>query len=319
MKLRPLKLKPAVRSYIWGGTKLKEFWGKESDSDSIAECWELSMYTDSESIVDDPAFYEYTLSKLQRNYPEFFGDKVNDYSKFPILVKLLDASADLSIQVHPDDVYAMAREGGQLGKNEVWYIADAEEGSAIYYGFNRDVTKDEVIDGVVNGTITELLNRCPVKKGDCFFVPAGTVHALQKGVTVIEVQQSSDITYRIYDYGRKGKSGAPRKLHIREALEVMNLKKSELPVPHETKELSNGSKIRLLTKNGYFTSKEVKIENGEYLIYSEESFVTFTVADGSAHFETGEEIKKGDTWFIPAYYMAKVISNSSATLVVTII
>ena len=269
MKLRPLKLKPAVRSYIWGGTKLKELWGKESDNDTIAECWELSMYTDSESIVDDPAFYEYTLSKLQRNYPEFFGDKVNDYSKFPILVKLLDAAADLSIQVHPDDVYAMAREGGQLGKNEVWYIADAEEGSAIYYGFNRDVTKEEVIDGVVNGTITELLNRCPVKKGDYFFVPAGTVHALQKGVTVIEVQQSSDITYRIFDYGRKDKAGNARKLHIREALDVMTLKKSEIPTVGEQKVLSNGSKIRVLTKNGYFTAKEVKIEKGEYLIYSE--------------------------------------------------
>lgn len=318
MKLRPLKLKPAVRSYIWGGTKLKEFWGKESDNDSIAECWELSMYTDSESIVDDPAFYEYTLSKLQRNYPEFFGDKVNDYSKFPILIKLLDASADLSIQVHPDDVYAMAREGGQLGKNEVWYIADAEEDSAIYYGFNRDVTKDEVIDGVVNGTITELLNRCPVKKGDCFFVPAGTVHALLKGVTAIEVQQSSDLTYRLYDYGRKDKNGNARKLHIREALDVMNLKKSEIPLKGDIKELANGSKIRTLTKNGYFTAKEVTIEKGEYLIYSEESFVTFTVADGSARFESGEEIKKGDTWFIPAYYMAKVVADN-ATLVVTII
>ena len=318
MKLRPLKLKPAVRSYIWGGTKLKELWGKESDNDTIAECWELSMYTDSESIVDDPAFYEYTLSKLQRNYPEFFGDKVNDYSKFPILVKLLDAAADLSIQVHPDDVYAMAREGGQLGKNEVWYIADAEEGSAIYYGFNRDVTKEEVIDGVVNGTITELLNRCPVKKGDYFFVPAGTVHALQKGVTVIEVQQSSDITYRIFDYGRKDKAGNARKLHIREALDVMTLKKSEIPTVGEQKVLSNGSKIRVLTKNGYFTAKEVKIERGEYLIYSEESFVTFTVADGTAKFENGEEIKKGETWFIPAYYMAKILADN-ATLIVTTI
>ncbi|MBQ8178774.1 MAG: class I mannose-6-phosphate isomerase [Clostridia bacterium] len=318
MKLRPLKLKPALRTYIWGGTKLKEFWGKESDTDSIAECWELSMYTDSESIVDDPAFYEYTLSKLQRNYPELFGDKVNDYSKFPILIKLLDASADLSIQVHPDDVYAMAREGGQLGKNEVWYIADAEEGAAIYYGFNRDVTKEEVIDGVVNGTITELLNRCPVKKGDCFFVPAGTVHALQKGVTVIEVQQSSDITYRLYDYGRKDKNGNARKLHIREALDVMTLKKSEIPTLNPQKELANGAKLRILTKNGYFTAKEVVIEKGEYLIYSEESFVTFTVADGEAEFESGEKIKKGDTWFIPAYYMAK-IKAEKATLVVTTI
>lgn len=318
MKLRPLKLKPALRSYIWGGTKLKELWGKESDNDTIAECWELSMYTDSESIVDDPAFYEYNLSKLQRNYPEFFGDKVNDYSKFPILVKLLDAAADLSIQVHPDDVYAMAREGGQLGKNEVWYIADAEEGSAIYYGFNRDVTKEEVIDGVVNGTITELLNRCPVKKGDYFFVPAGTVHALQKGVTVIEVQQSSDITYRIFDYGRKDKNGNARKLHIREALDVMTLKKSEIPTVGEQKVLSNGSKIRVLTKNGYFTAKEVKIEKGEYLIYSEESFVTFTVADGTARLENGDEIKKGETWFIPAYYMAKILADN-ATLIVTTI
>lgn len=316
MKLRPLKLKPAVRSYIWGGTKLKEFWGKESDTETIAECWELSMYTDSNSIVDDPAFYDYTLEQLQHNYPEFFGDKVNDHSKFPILVKLIDASADLSIQVHPDDAYAMAREGGQLGKNEVWYIADAEEGAAIYYGFNRDLTKEEAIDAIVNGTITECLNRCPVKKGDYFFVPAGTVHALQKGVTVIEVQQSSDITYRVYDYGRKDKAGNARKLHIREALDVMNLKKSELPEIALPKVLENGSSIRILTKNAYFTTKEVKISNGEYLIYNEESFVTFTVADGEGEFEGGEKIQKGETWFIPAYYMAK-IKAQNLTIVVT--
>ncbi|MBO7156229.1 MAG: class I mannose-6-phosphate isomerase [Clostridia bacterium] len=316
MKLRPLKLKPAVRSYIWGGTKLKEFWGKESDTETIAECWELSMYTDSNSIIDDPAFYDYTLEQLQHNYPEFFGDKVNDHSKFPILVKLLDASADLSIQVHPDDAYAMAREGGQLGKNEVWYIADAEEDAAIYYGFNRDLSKEEAIDAIVNGNITDYLNRCPVKKGDYFFVPAGTVHALQKGVTVIEVQQSSDITYRVYDYGRKDKAGNARKLHIREALDVMNLTKCELPEIVEPRVLDNGSSIRVLTKNAYFTTKEVKITDGEYLIYNEESFVTFTVADGEGEFEGGDKIHKGETWFIPAFHMAK-IKAQNLTIVVT--
>ncbi len=318
MKLRPLKLKPATRSYIWGGTKLKEQWGKESEQDTIAECWELSMYTDSESIVDDPAFYQYTLGKLQQNYPELFGDKVNDYAKFPILIKLLDATADLSVQVHPDDLYAMAREGGALGKSEVWYIAEAEKGSAIYYGFNRDTNVEEVKTAIENDTITDLLNKVEVKAGDYFYVPAGTVHALLKGVTVIEVQQSSDLTYRLYDYGRKDKNGNPRKLHLKQALEVLNYNKGVLPPENPTKMLASGAKVKVLTRNGYFTTKEVSIENGEYLIYSDDSFVTFTVANGEGEFETGEKIKKGDTWFVPACFMAKVKAEK-ATLVVTVI
>ncbi len=318
MKLRPLKLKPSTRSYIWGGTKLKEYWGKEADTDTIAECWELSMFTDSESIVDDPAFYEYTLSKLQRNYPELFGDKVNDHSKFPILIKLLDATADLSVQVHPDDLYAMAREGGSLGKSEVWYVADADEGSAIYYGFNRDTNRDEVKEAIENNTVTELLNKVEVKKGDYFYVPAGTVHALLKGVTVIEVQQSSDLTYRIYDYDRRDKNGNPRKLHLKQALEVMDYSKGVVPAPSPVKELQSGAKVKVLTRNGYFTTKEVVVENGEYLVYSDDSFVTFTVADGEGEFESGEKIAKGETWFVPACYMAK-IKAQNVTLFVTVI
>lgn len=315
MKLRPLKLSPVTKSYIWGGTKLINEWGKTSLEPTIAECWELSMFPGCESVVDDIAFRDYTLSTLYQKYPDFFGEKIKNFDDFPILIKLIDASNNLSVQVHPSDEYALKNEGS-LGKTEMWYIADAEEGASIYYGFNRDVTREEVETAIKNNTVTELLNKVDVKKGDAYFVPSGTVHALLRGVTVIEVQESSNLTYRVYDYDRRDKNGNPRELHIEKALNVMNFARAEKAPEIPAKIRSDGTEIRKLAECSYFTVKEVKVNGGEYIIYTGDCFKTFTVAEGTGKFSNGTEIHKGETWFLPAEYMEK-ITGDGLTLIVT--
>ena len=229
MKLKPLKLKPAVKDYIWGGTALKERWGKTSDTDTIAECWEFSLFPGSSSEVDEVLFKGFDLIKLYERYPAIFGKAAEKHKVFPILIKLIDANADLSVQVHPSDEYADKYEGGSLGKSEIWYIADAKEGASIYYGFSRDVSREEAEKSIKENTITSLLRKIPVKKGEFYYVPAGTVHALLAGVTVIEIQENSNLTYRVYDYDRRDKAGNPRELHVAKALEVMTLTASEPP------------------------------------------------------------------------------------------
>lgn len=315
MKLKPLKLKPAVKDYIWGGTALKERWGKTSDTDTIAECWEFSLFPGSSSEVDEVLFKGFDLIKLYERYPAIFGKAAEKHKVFPILIKLIDANADLSVQVHPSDEYADKYEGGSLGKSEIWYIADAEEGASIFYGFSRDVSREEAEKSIKENTITSLLRKIPVKKGEFYYVPAGTVHALLAGVTVIEIQENSNLTYRVYDYDRRDKAGNPRELHIAKALDVMTFTASEPPAQNVPAKDIGGATVRKMIKTPYFTSKEVTL-HGEYLIYNEDSFVTFTVAEGEGEFEGGERFLKGETWLIPAGYMTKLIS-SHAVLVAT--
>ena len=300
MKLKPLKLKPAVKDYIWGGTALKERWGKTSDTDTIAECWEFSLFPGSSSEVDEVLFKGFDLIKLYERYPAIFGKAAEKHKVFPILIKLIDANADLSVQVHPSDEYADKYEGGSLGK---------------YYGFSRDVSREEAEKSIKENTITSLLRKIPVKKGEFYYVPAGTVHALLAGVTVIEIQENSNLTYRVYDYDRRDKASNPRELHVAKALEVMTLTASEPPRQDVPAKDIGGATVRKMIKTPYFTSKEVTL-HGEYLIYNEDSFVTFTVSEGEGEFDGGERFLKGETWLIPAGYMTKLIS-SHAVLVVT--
>lgn len=317
MKLKPLKLKPVVKDYIWGGTALKELWGKTSDTDTIAECWEFSLFPGSSSEVDEALFKGFDLIKLYERYPEIFGKAAEKHKVFPILIKLIDACADLSVQVHPSDEYADKYESGSLGKSEIWYIADAQEGASIYYGFSRDVSREEAEKSIKENTITSLLRKIPVKKGEFYFVPAGTVHALLAGVTVIEIQENSNLTYRVYDYDRRDKAGNPRELHISKALDVMTLTASAPPLQDVPAKDIGGATIRKMIKTPYFTSKEVTV-HGEYLVYNEESFVTFTVSEGEGEFEGGESFRKGETWLIPAGYMTKLVSGRAVLVVTTL-
>ncbi len=295
---------------------MKQEWGKVSDEPTISECWEFSAYPGCESKIDDIGFIDYDLGTLIDKFPEYFGERLKAFDKFPVLVKLIDASKDLSVQVHPSDEYALAHENS-LGKTEMWYIAEAEEGAAIYYGFKRDVTREEVEASIRDKTVTSLLNKVYVKKGDSYFVPAGTVHALLHGVTVVEVQESSNITYRVYDYDRLDKNGVPRELHVAKALDVMNYAKAPEVSEPTAKVREDGTEIRKLASCPYFTVKEVKVRGGEYMIYTGEGFATFTVTEGGGKLGSGAEIKKGETWLLPTEYIEKI--SGDLTLILTII
>ncbi|MDE7336570.1 MAG: class I mannose-6-phosphate isomerase, partial [Clostridia bacterium] len=214
----PMKLNPATVQTVWGGNRLAEKWNKHTDGDNIAESWELSCNAKGKSVVINGEFSDRSLADVIAENPDFLGKNGQAFDFFPILIKFIDSKDDLSIQVHPSDEYALANEG-EYGKTEMWYIVDCKEGSGVYCGFQKPLTKEELKDCLNSGNITNHLNFIKVKKGDCLFIPAGTVHAICGGLVICEVQQNSSITYRLYDYGRTDKDGNKRELHIDKALD----------------------------------------------------------------------------------------------------
>ncbi|MCQ2743110.1 MAG: class I mannose-6-phosphate isomerase [Bacilli bacterium] len=298
-----VKLAPATKDYIWGGTKLKK-WGKLASSDIIAECWELSCNGDGPCLIASGENKGKTLAEIATK--EDLGSKCNRFKFFPVLIKLIDADGNLSVQVHPSDEYALKNEN-QFGKTEMWYVIDAEPGCGLYIGFNKKTSAEEVEKRLTDGTIMEILNFQAVKPGQVYFIPSGTVHAIGKGVTILEIQQNSTLTYRLYDYGRVGKDGKPRELHISKALKVLdydvyNPPKFEAPVIGECDYFS-------VTKN------EV---NGEKTIYApSDSFASFTFTNVCGGTVNGMEYKQGDTFFVPAGKKATV--KGSGTYIMTII
>ena len=309
-----LKLKPATKDYIWGGTTLKNEWGKLSDTQKIAECWEFSLYPSSESRIVGGEFDGLTLAELREKKPELFGVNCEKFASFPMLIKLIDACDNLSVQVHPNDEYALKNENS-LGKTEIWYIADAKEGAQIYYGLNSDLTREAFVQSIKDNTITDKLNAVKVKKGDFFFVEAGTMHALGAGVIVLEVQENSNLTYRVYDYGRRDAMGRQRELHVEKAIDVTTLAKQEIPCQEKCYLAHQGAKVRTLACTDYFNTEEVVIEDC-YEIYCESSFVTFTVVDGQGRM--GEfALNKGDTYMLPAKTKEKIYADKALTIIKT--
>ena len=222
-----LKLRPALKEYIWGGSRLKSEFGIKTDMESIAEAWVLSAHPDGQSRVVNGRHKGMYLGRyIETLGKDVLGWKCSSLRAFPLMVKLIDAKSDLSIQVHPDDDYALENESS-YGKNEMWYVLDSKPGAGLYVGFKRDVTAEEVEASVKNGTVTDLLNFVPTHKGDVFFIPAGTVHAIGAGNLICEVQQSSNCTYRLYDYDRVDRYGNKRELHLKKALEVTDYRKYE--------------------------------------------------------------------------------------------
>ena len=296
--MKPIKLIPVTKDYIWGGTKLKKYFNKQASNNTIAETWELSLFEGSESLLADETLGVNNLYELRKSFPQWLGKA--SYGVFPVLIKLIDATNDLSVQVHPSDEYALQYENS-LGKTEMWYIVDAEKDGAIYLGFERDTTKQEVEQAIAVNGLQDLLHKIPVKKGDCYFVPAGTVHAILHGVTIVEVQQSSNLTYRLYDYGRRDAQGNLRPLHIEKALKILNYKAFKDVTC--TKQITTQQK--LLARCKYFTATQVDVD-GQFTICNNNSFVSITVFDGCGSFVDGEQIQKGDTWFIPCGYSATI-------------
>ncbi|WP_034445844.1 type I phosphomannose isomerase catalytic subunit [Butyrivibrio sp. AE2032] len=254
MKRIPFKLLPAAKDYLWGGSRLNDDFGLNVDISPFAEAWVCSTHSDGESQVPSLSC---TLSELLSKEPEILGthplQTTQGRPELPILIKLIDAKSDLSVQVHPDDEYAKEHENGSLGKTEMWYVLDAKKDSSLVYGFRRDVDSDEVKRAIGNGSIGPLLNHVPIHKNDLFYIEAGTVHAIGAGALVAEIQESSNLTYRLYDYDRTDKNGNKRELHIDKALDVANLKSSAAPrQPMRTLRYSSGCASELLTRCKYF-------------------------------------------------------------------
>ena len=291
--MNPVLLSPAFKDYLWGGTRLKEEFGKKSDLDIVAESWELSTHKDGQSVVASGEFAGMTLGEFVEKNPEVLGENCKKFEFFPILIKFIDAKDNLSIQVHPDDEYALKNTGG-YGKTEMWYILDCEEGASLYYGFKEEITKEQFKASIENNTLLDYLNKVEVKKGDVYFIEAGTVHAIGKGIVICEIQQNSNTTYRVYDYDRRDAQGNARELHVEKALEV-----SVTKPPMEYKQENEN----LLAKCKYFTVEKADVNGNTEFAIDETSFKSVIVTDGEGTLTLGDcemQIKKGDSVFVPA-------------------
>ncbi len=292
-----LKLKPSGKDYLWGGRRLIEEYGKEFDREKLAETWELSCHPDGPSYVDSGEYKGETLSEyILMEGKKVTGTHSRPYEQFPLLIKFIDAHDDLSIQVHPDDSYAIAHEN-QYGKTEMWYIVDCEEGASLYYGFAREISREEFAGRIRNHTLLEVLNKVEVQKGDVLFIESGTIHAIGSGNLIAEIQQNSNVTYRVYDYGRKGADGRERDLHIEKALQVAN----RVPI------LRRKSFEPHIVSCQYFTVDKIVLDGQKMKkIFGEidkTSFASLLVLDGAGVARSaGEElaVKRGDSIFITA-------------------
>lgn len=294
-----VKLQPAFKDALWGGTKLRDVYHKDCDYDIISESWELSAHPEGQSIIASgrhkgQKFGEY----LKTVGKEVLGWKCDPLQEFPLLVKFIDARGDLSVQVHPDDDYALEHEN-QYGKNEMWYVVDADPGAGLYVGFNKDVSREEVERRVRDNSIMEILNFFPTRPGDVFFIPAGTVHAIGAGNLICEIQQSSTCTYRLYDYDRRDKFGNPRQLHLEKALDVLNYSRY---TQTETA-VSTENTGKLLSRCKYFESVIYEINGTESIILHNDRFSSVVCLKGQGTLMIGNTpmtINAGDSFFIPA-------------------
>lgn len=290
------KLTPTCKDYIWGGTALIEKYGKKTDLSPCAESWELSLHPDGITRVGDTA-----LSELLT--PEILGKNAQDFDSFPMLVKLIDAKQNLSVQVHPSDDYALAREHS-YGKTEMWYIVEADESAGIYLGFSKEVTKDEVRSAIADNTLCDLLKFYPVKAGEAYFIPSGTVHAIGAGCLICEIQQNSNLTYRVYDYGRVGHDGKPRELHIDKALDVMSF------TPYHKRHLPEG----LLGLSRYFTVRKLTVTGTSQLETDRDTFKGITVVSGQG-FINSYSLSRGDSVLIGADEPSVTLSGNMEILI----
>lgn len=302
-QMEMVKLSPFVADNIWGGTRLITEYGIKTEKDPAAEAWVLSCHPAGPSTVLNGEFEGMSLQEAYLKDKSICGKKGEKYEFFPLLIKFIDAKRDLSIQVHPDDEYAMRVEG-EYGKTEAWYILDCDPDAELILGFNRNVSVEEFKKAAQSDEMMSICNRVKVKKGDVFFIESGTMHAICKGILLAEVQQNSNTTYRIYDYGRLGKDGKPRELHVDKAADVTNLCPPSIPDSscRETESFKNATRSKL-TSCDLFTMYELSI-SGEYSSVSdEESFVSLLCLEGEAEVVCGNEklgMKKGESVFIPA-------------------
>lgn len=315
------KLTPAVKDYIWGGSKLRDEFGIAADTDRVAEAWVLSCHPDGRTRISGGEYDGASLAGLLSKNPEFMGKNSRRFKRFPVMVKLIDARDDLSIQVHPDNEYAAEVENDQ-GKVEMWYVVDAEPDAQLIYGFTEEMTQDQFREAIRDGSVIDSLRHYPVKKGDVFFIEPGTVHAIGKGIVIAEIQQNSNITYRIYDYGRTDSEGNPRELHIEKAVDV------GITVPSLRETGAQGQPVetdgRLETLLGsckYFTARLMEVEAATHINVNEDSFAHILLLSGNIKLQQGEyvlKLRKGESAFVPAEFGKVTVCGRGEFIVTTI-
>lgn len=311
--MEPIFLKPVLQEKIWGGNKLESEFNFDLPSDRIGEAWSISAHPNGVSTIESPdEFKGMAFDQFYEEHREFFGELNDDV--FPLLVKILDAKEDLSVQVHPDDIYGKEHEG-ELGKTECWYIIDAEPGAQIVYGHNAE-SKEEFQQLVEEGRWDELLRRVPVTPGEFYYVPHGTIHAIGGGVMILETQQSSDTTYRVYDYDRTDNQGQQRELHIQQSIDVSLIPHQDPEQVADVSQQEGGAMTHFLT-NDYFkvfkwdatSDLEIPVSNTIYLA---------TVIDGSGELIVNGKtypLTKGDSFVTPASASDIQIKGSNLTLI----
>lgn len=317
-----LKLIPAGKDYLWGGNRLKKEYGKNLDIDPLAETWECSTHSDGPSIVANGQYKDKTLTEVLKLHPEYLGTKVKG-NTLPILVKYIDAKQDLSVQVHPDDDYALIHEN-QNGKTEMWYVIDAEENSSLIYGFEHKVSKDILTKALKSKTLAKHLHKEKVHKGDVFFVPPGTVHAIGKGILLAEIQESSNLTYRVYDYDRIDKNGKQRDLHFDKAIDVMNMDVApDITQKQRIIHFSSGSSRELLCRCKYFEVNRIQVSKEVSFSVLDESFQVLMCLDGQGTIIVKDKdeylsFSKGETLFIPSNIGRCVVEGKTTLLKIRI-
>ncbi len=303
-------LESVYKDYLWGGEKLRTHYHKDTALTPLAESWEISCHPDGESMIACGLHKGDSLSTYLSQYPMALGTNGATSDRFPVLVKLIDAKKDLSVQVHPNDDYGLRVEN-ELGKTEVWYVLEADPGAELIMGYRKETSKEAVEKAVEEGSLMEILNRVPVVPGDVFFIEAGTVHGIGGGITLIEIQQNSNTTYRVYDYDRVGKDGNKRPLHLDKALDVMTYgpAKRRLWEPP------------VIAHCEYFHVEAHSVDGSAEFTVTAESFHGLTCVEGSLDITQGEHVLtliKGSSAFVTAEETTYTVSGQGKVIVTTL-
>lgn len=311
--VKPFMLKPAAKDYLWGGNRLNDDFSKNIPLSPLAETWECSTHKDGHSIIANGEYKGSTLQELIKLYPQILGTHCAEFAKqgeLPILIKFIDAKKDLSVQVHPSDEYAFENENGSLGKSEMWYVLDAAKNAKLVYGFRSDMNKELLRKSIEKNTIGKYLQKVKIHKDDVFYIESGTVHAIGAGALIAEIQENSNLTYRLYDYDRVDKNGCKRELHIDKALDVANMQKSSEPKqPMRVLKYRNGWASELLSRCKYFQVDRILVNTERYRHMADfcsdsTSFRVLLCTNGCGVLFFGDNESmpffKGDCIFVPA-------------------
>ncbi len=324
MKKYPFLIRPVSKEILWGGNRLKTEYGKAAPFEKIAESWELTVRKDGMSVISNGEYTGMTLEQyISFDKNDILGINCMKYDRFPLLIKFIDAADNLSVQVHPGNEYALSHEG-EFGKTEMWYIVDAEPGAKLVYGLAEGCTIDEFAHAIADGTVEDKLNYVEVHRGEVYFIPSGQVHAIGAGILIAEIQQNSNITYRVYDYNRRQSDGSLRQLHTDKALDVIQIReKAEIESLRLTEEavLEN---CEILCSCEYFTSGKYTTskDNVAVLHIDDRSFMSILILESDdGHLEMGDAVEtlhRGDSYFIPAG-TAEIKISGNTEVIVTVI